>query len=85
MDDSPEDGDFNSDPGSVPSEQVASAEESDKDTSEKSSLILSPEGASSIRKVSFLKNSSDNNHRPKVLNLDTSGLRRSTRMRIAQQ
>ena len=54
MDDSPEDGDFNSDPDSFPSEKVASTEESDKDISEKSALILNPEGASSIRKSSFL-------------------------------
>jgi len=77
VDDPPKDGDFNSDPESFQSEQVASAEESDKDISEKSSLILNPDGASSIRKVYFLENASDKNHMPKALNLETIGLMRS--------
>ena len=75
VDGSPKDGDFNSDPDSFPSEQVTSAEESDEDISEKSSLILNLEGASSIRKVSFLEYSSSKNHMPKAFNLETSGLR----------
>ena len=69
--------DFNGNPDSFPSELVAPTEERDKDISERSSLLLNPDGASSIRKVYFLENASDKNHMPKALNLETIGLMRS--------
>ena len=81
VNDSPEDGDFNSDPDFFPSEQIASAEDNEKDTVERSSLMLNPEGASATRRVSFLENASSENHMPEALNLETSGLRWSKRIK----